>query len=84
MRGSILGLLTRVTLSKDILNFRCNKSQITSMKKNQSKYSLDFSYIVLEIRNLHKLKILSAIKCIIGLIYFFQIRDLTFVASQPI
>jgi len=33
---------------KENLNFRCIKSQITGLKKFQSKYSLKFSYVVLE------------------------------------
>ena len=39
------------TLSKENLNFGCNKNRITGLKKNQSKYSLNFSYIVLKIRS---------------------------------
>jgi len=67
-------------LLKETLNFRCNKTQITGLKKFHSKYSLNFSYIVLK-SSLSKLKTMSEIQCIIGLNIFFR-SDLTSVASE--
>ena len=63
------------------IKFRCTKNQIIVLKKNQSKYSLNSSYIVLKIRSLQKLKTMFETRCIIG-IFFFQISDLTLVSSE--
>jgi len=54
------------TLRKENLKFRCNKSQIANPQKYQSKYSLNFSFIVFKIGILQKLKTMSKIQWIIN------------------
>jgi len=68
----------KVTLKKETLYFRCNKSQITGLKKFQFKYFLIFGNIVRKIRALKKLKTMSEIQSIMQLTFFFQMIDQLF------
>ena len=46
---NLMGLQSTLFCKKNNLKFRCNKSQITDLKKILSEHLLNFSYIVLKI-----------------------------------